>query len=99
MRKEREEAVQRFFHNLDTPLVNESEAQHRLDNHQRILLGRLISVLGVFIVAMMVLPNPFWGRMVFLACGFIVLAVGLLLFNAAAKSGADDQSALQMRAL
>jgi hypothetical protein len=79
---QRELAVRRFFHNLDTPLVNESEIQHQLDNRQRILLGRMIAVLGVFIMAMMVLPNPVWGRIVFLLCGAIVFGVGLLLFTA-----------------
>jgi solute:Na+ symporter, SSS family len=83
---DRQQDVDKFFHNLDTPLVNESAAQQQLDNRQRVLLGRMISVLGVFIMALVAIPNPFWGRMVFLACGFIVFAVGLLLFNAVDKS-------------
>lgn len=86
----RQQDVDKFFHNLDTPLVNESTEQQQLDNRQRVLLGRMISVLGVFIMALVAIPNPFWGRMVFLACGFIVFAVGLLLFNAVDKSYEQD---------
>ncbi len=82
LEEKRQVAVDRFFHNLDTPLVNETEQQHQLDNRQRILLGRMIAVLGTFIIAMMFLPNPMWGRAVFALCGTVVFVVGLLLFSA-----------------
>ena len=79
----REKDVDRFFGNLSTPLVNESAEQKDLDNRQRRMLGSLISVAGVGVMTMFLLPNPLWGRMVFILCGVIVLAVGLLLVNAA----------------
>ncbi|TQV67290.1 transporter [Exilibacterium tricleocarpae] len=80
--EERELAVSRFFKNIDTPLVNETDTQHKLDNRQRILLGRMIAILGLFVTAMMALPNPLWGRLVFGACGAIILVIGFLLFSA-----------------
>ena len=46
------------------------------------MLGSLIAVAGVGVMAMFALPNPFWGRMIFVLCGAIVLGVGLLLVKA-----------------
>ncbi|MGB5446532.1 MAG: hypothetical protein WBM99_13620, partial [Psychromonas sp.] len=42
----------------------------------------LIAIAGVGVIAMFLLPNPMWGRMIFVLCGGIVLAVGLLLVKA-----------------
>ncbi len=78
----REKDVDKFFNNLATPLVAESNEQKKLDNKQRRMLGSLIAVAGVGVMTMFVLPNPIWGRMVFVLCGLIVFAVGLLLVKA-----------------
>ncbi|MGF1788512.1 transporter, partial [Photobacterium swingsii] len=78
----RQKDVDKFFNNLATPLVAESTEQKKLDNKQRRMLGSLIAVAGVAIMAMFLLPNPFWGRMIFVLCGAIVLTVGLLLVKA-----------------
>ncbi|PTC06471.1 transporter [Vibrio mediterranei] len=78
----REKEVDKFFNNLATPLVAESTEQKKLDNRQRRMLGSLIAVAGVGVMAMFVLPNPLWGRFVFVLCGSIVFAVGLLLVKA-----------------
>ncbi|PMH45040.1 transporter [Vibrio sp. 10N.286.49.B3] len=80
--EERQKNVDKFFENLSTPLVAESTAQKQLDNKQRRMLGSLISVAGIGIMAMFVLPNPMWGRLIFVLCGVIVLLVGLLLVKA-----------------
>ncbi len=93
---QRETAVRRFFQNIDTPLINESESQHNLDNRQRMLLGRMIAVLGVFVIALTALPNPLWGRLVYTGCGAIILFVGFLLFNARHRRA--DSQALAQRA-
>lgn len=78
----REKDVNKFFNNLATPLVAESNEQKKLDNKQRRMLGSLIAVAGVGVMTMFVLPNPMWGRMVFVLCGLIVFSVGLLLVKA-----------------
>ncbi|CAH7099694.1 putative transporter [Vibrio chagasii] len=78
----REKDVNKFFNNLATPLVAESNEQKKLDNKQRRMLGSLIAVAGVGVMTMFVLPNPLWGRMVFVLCGLIVFSVGLLLVKA-----------------
>lgn len=74
--------VDTFFGNLATPLVAESTEQKKLDNKQRRMLGTLIAVAGVGVMTMFVLPNPMWGRLVFVLCGLIVFSVGLLLVKA-----------------
>ena len=79
---EREKDVDLFFSNLATPLVSESTTQQKLDNKQRKMLGTLIAVSGVAIMLMFLLPNPMWGRCIFLLCGGIVMTVGLVLVNA-----------------
>ncbi|OBT07916.1 transporter [Vibrio sp. UCD-FRSSP16_10] len=84
--KERQADVDKFFGNLDTPLVAESVAQQKLDNKQRQMLGKLIAVAGVFIMFMAMLTNPMWGRLVFVLCGAIVGGVGLLLVKAVDSS-------------
>jgi len=78
----RQADVDKFFENLSTPLVSESVEQQQLDNKQRGMLGKLIAVAGVFIMAMALLPNPMWGRFVFILCGVIVSGVGMLLVKA-----------------
>jgi len=83
---EREKDVDLFFTNLATPLHNESNAQQRLDNKQRKMLGLLISAAGVGITTMFFLPNSFMDSLIFVLCGGIVLAIGLLLVNAVDKS-------------
>jgi Na+/proline symporter len=83
---EREKDVDLFFTNLATPLHNESNAQQRLDNKQRKMLGLLISAAGVGITTMFFLPNPFMDSLIFVLCGGIVLAIGLLLVKAVDKT-------------
>lgn len=80
--EERQRDVDLFFNNLATPLVSEGSEQKALDNKQRKMLGTLIAIAGVGVMGMCILPNPLWGRAVFLLCGVIVLAVGLLLVKA-----------------
>ncbi|PMH36164.1 transporter [Vibrio cyclitrophicus] len=85
----RQKDVDTFFNNLATPLVSESTAQKKLDNKQRHMLGSLIAISGVAVMAMFALPNPFWGRMMFVLCGGIVFIVGLMLVKAVDDSVED----------
>jgi SSS family transporter len=88
----REKAVNRFFTNIHTPLIkNEAEHVH-LDNRQRILLGRMIAIAGILVMAMMALPNPMWGRLVFLLCGATVFIVGFMLFSATEQVPSDHNT-------
>jgi SSS family transporter len=80
--EDRQRDVDLFFNNLATPLVSEGSEQKALDNKQRKMLGTLIAIAGIGVMGMCIIPNPLWGRSVFLLCGAIVLAVGLLLVKA-----------------
>ncbi|WP_061008040.1 transporter [Vibrio sp. CUB2] len=82
LEEKRQQDVDRFFNNLATPLVSDSTEQKKLDNKQRQMLGSLIAVSGVGVMVMFLLPNPFWGRMIFVFCGVIVLGVGVALMRA-----------------
>lgn len=92
--QEREWAVERFFTNLNAPLTKDAHDHEHLDNRQRLLLGRLVAIAGMLIIALMALPNPLWGRLVFLCCGAGVFVVGFMLFSAATNTtvagGFDD---------
>lgn len=78
---DRENAVARFFTNINTPLVKREGDHAHLDNRQRILLGRMIAIAGVLVMAMTVIPNSLGSRLIFLACGGAVFLVGFLLFS------------------
>ncbi|HDM8162765.1 TPA: transporter [Vibrio harveyi] len=82
LEEKRQQDVDRFFNNLATPLVSDSTEQKKLDNKQRQMLGSLIAVSGVGVMAMFLLSNPFWGRMIFVFCGVIVLGIGVALMRA-----------------
>ena len=82
LEEKRQQDVDRFFNNLATPLVSDSTEQKKLDNKQRQMLGSLIAVSGVGVMAMFLLTNTFWGRMIFVFCGVIVLGVGVALMRA-----------------
>jgi len=79
---DRAAAVNRFFTNVNTPLVKAGGDNAQLDNRQRVLLGRTVAVAGILIITMMALPNPLWGRLVFLCSGGVVFTVGVMLFMA-----------------
>ncbi|MDR9829655.1 sodium:solute symporter family protein [Vibrio sp. FNV 38] len=79
---EREAEVEKLFENWNTPVVADSEEQQNLDTKQRGMLGKLISVAGLGILAMALIPNEPTGRMLFILCGTMVLTVGILLVNA-----------------
>ena len=84
LRQDREAAVSRFFTNINTPLIKGEDDHVHLDNRQRMLIGRLVAIAGLLVMAMMALPNPLWGRLVFLCCGAFVFIVGVMLFMAVA---------------
>jgi hypothetical protein len=45
------------------------------------VLGILATVFAGFLLLLIVIPNDLQGRMAFLACGGVMLLIGLLLLN------------------
>ncbi len=85
----READIARFFTNIQTAVVKDGCQYDGLDNRQRIILGRMVALSGILIIALIAIPNPLWGRMVFLLCGAIVFTIGFLLFSSAIADGDD----------
>ena len=56
-----------------------------MDRQQRHMLGKLILVFGAAVSAMVLIPNPFWGRMAFVFCGLVIVTVGGLLLKSAKR--------------
>ncbi|TVO33113.1 sodium:solute symporter family protein [Vibrio algivorus] len=87
---ERKKEIEEFWQDVDTPVV-ESEGQDIVDRQQRNMLGKLILIFGALVTAMILIPNPFWGRIAFLFCGAVIFTVGWLLLKSA-KIGLESQA-------
>ncbi len=79
------EQTDRFFKNLETPVIAD-DRQHEFDTQQRNKLGAMVMcmVAGVFI--MVLIPNPVWGRAMFVACALVIFTIGFLLKRSARNS-------------
>lgn len=71
-----------FFADLDVPVIADGE-QDEYDRQQRHKLGSMVVFMGSGVFAMMLIPNPMWGRMVFMLCALAILTMGLLLKRSA----------------
>lgn len=45
----------------------------------------MVIIMSAGMLVMMLIPNPLWGRLMFLGCAVIMLAIGLLLKHSAKK--------------
>ena len=67
-----------FFTDLETPVVAD-EAQGGYDHQQRDKLGTMVMLMGSGILLMALIPNPMWGRLIFVMCSLSILTIGFLL--------------------
>jgi Na+/proline symporter len=67
-----------FFKDLETPVVAD-DAQGGYDRQQRDKLGAMVMFMGFGILLMALIPNPLWGRMMFVCCSLIISSIGFLL--------------------
>ncbi|MGR5002080.1 sodium:solute symporter family transporter [Vibrio celticus] len=74
--------LKEFWDDVATPVIAE-EGQDEMDRQQRYMLGRLILVFGALVTLMVLIPNPFWGRMAFIFVGVVIATVGGLLLKSA----------------
>ncbi|MFM2480872.1 sodium:solute symporter family protein [Celerinatantimonas sp. YJH-8] len=86
------EETKAFFEDVDTECVA-GEGQSEFDRQQRKKLGMLTSVMGVGLILMVLIPNPWWGRLLFLFCALAILLVGYLLARSATVG---DQKVFEM---
>ncbi len=77
------EGLDQLFIKMKTPVIFEEEegANASHDAMQFKVLGILATVFAAFLLFLIVIPNDLQGRMAFLACGGVMLLIGLLLLN------------------
>ncbi|MGR5140153.1 sodium:solute symporter family transporter [Photobacterium sp. DNB23_23_1] len=74
--------VTKFFENVETECIADDN-QDEFDKMQREKLGTITIMMGTGLLAMTLLPNPLWGRFMFLCCAGIILLAGYLLKKSA----------------
>lgn len=72
----------KFFKDIETPVIADFE-QDEYDRQQRNKLGSMVMYMGTGIVFMAFIPNPLWGRLLFVVCAIVILSVGNLLKRSA----------------
>ncbi len=75
-------AREAFFQDLETPVVADS-AQDEFDRQQRDKLGSMVMIMGAGIALMALIPNPLWGRLIFVGCSLVISSIGFLLKRSA----------------
>lgn len=71
-----------FFQDLERPVIADDE-QDGYDRQQRQKLGLMVILMGTGILLMALIPNPFWGRMIFVFCSTVITTIGVLLRRSA----------------
>jgi Na+/proline symporter len=75
----------KYFADLETPFVSD-DRQDDYDRQQRNKLGTMVVIMGSGVLAMTLIPNPMWGRMLFMLCSAAILTIGVGLRRSAGKS-------------
>lgn len=78
----------RFFEDLQTPVVADDQ-QDEVDRQQRIKLGTIVICMSAGILLMALIPNPIWGRMIFVVCALVIATIGFLLRRSARQTAAS----------
>ena len=68
----------RFFKNMEKPVI-EDDLQDDIDRQQRDKLGSMVIIMGMGILLMTFIPNPVWGRLLFVLCSLVISSIGILL--------------------
>ena len=89
---EEKKEIDTFFENVETEVVADN-SQDEFDKMQREKLGTITMMMGVGLLVMVLVPNPLWGRALFLGCSGIILLTGYLL-KKSAQSKTDSSAEL-----
>ena len=79
----------RFFKDLETPVIADNQ-QNEFDRQQRNKLGTMVICMSAGILLMALIPNPIWGRLVFVICSLVIFTIGFLLRQSAKNSRSPD---------
>jgi len=75
----RAEELRTLFNNLDTPVEAGENGSDSMDSNQGAALGMLSLIYGAFVAVLAFIPNPLLGRLSFLFCGGVLIAIGYAL--------------------
>ncbi|OAT22697.1 MULTISPECIES: sodium:solute symporter family transporter [Buttiauxella] len=73
-----QQQIETFFKNIETEVV-EDDQQSAFDRLQREKIGFITMLMSGGMVLMVLIPNPLWGRLLFLGCAASIFLVGYLL--------------------
>lgn len=85
----RKEETEKFFEDVETEVVADFE-QDEFDRQQRNKLGSMVYCMGAGLLVMTLIPNPMWGRFVFLMCSLTILFIGWALKKSAEKKSSNS---------
>ncbi|MDR9827298.1 transporter [Vibrio sp. FNV 38] len=92
---ERAAEINKFFNNVDTEvIVEETATSIAMDNKQRDMLGKMLLIASVFLSMLVLIPNPMWGRMLFVIVALIIGGIGALLLWASKRASKSVNSTL-----
>lgn len=77
-----DEHVDKLFADMNTPVDFEKEVGSDNSKHQARTLGGLSLVYGIFILTLVLIPNPMVGRVTIVFCASVMLLFGWLLWRA-----------------
>ena len=75
-----------FFKDLETPVIADKQ-QDEYDQQQRAKLGAMVIYMSAGIFLMALIPNPFWGRLIFVSCAVLIATIGFLLKRSSKYKG------------
>lgn len=76
------EETKKFFIDIETPVIADTE-QDIYDQRQREKLGVMVMIMGAGIFAMILIPNPVFGRIIFAFCAVCIFSIGFILRHSA----------------
>lgn len=85
----RQKRIEAFYHNMETPVYAEAD-QDEFDRLQRSKIGRISIWMGAGLMLLILVPNPLWGRVLFLVCALSILLFGWLLQRSAVKKSSTQ---------
>lgn len=83
---ERAAEIEKFFNNVDTKVIVEDTPESIImDNKQHDMLGKMLLAAAFFLATLVLVPNPMWGRLLFIIIAAIIGAIGVLLLKTKTK--------------
>lgn len=75
-----------FYERMNTPIDVEKEVVGAEDMRQLVLIGMMVRIVGIGILLMIFIPNPWSGRLVIVLTGLAITAVGQFFYRKGKQS-------------